>query len=84
MLAVRRANGWTIKEAARHLGVDEGAWGRWERTAYVGWPGCRRMVEELLADRLAEAKEIQRTPAPRLASLEGRCGVSSSMLALSP
>lgn len=35
MLAVRRANGWTIKEAARHLGVDEGTWGRWERTAYV-------------------------------------------------
>jgi transcriptional regulator with XRE-family HTH domain len=44
--AMRRANAWTIKEAARHLGVDEGTWGRWERSAYIPWARCRRMVEE--------------------------------------
>ena len=31
MLAKRRAMGWSIKEAARQLGVDEGTWGAWER-----------------------------------------------------
>ena len=33
MLARRRAIGWSIKEAARQLGVDEGTWGVWERGA---------------------------------------------------
>jgi transcriptional regulator with XRE-family HTH domain len=28
--ARRRALGWSIKVAARHLGVDERTWGRWE------------------------------------------------------
>ena len=31
MLALRRANGWTIKQTARQLGIDEETWGRWER-----------------------------------------------------
>ena len=31
MLAKRRAMGWSIKEAARQLRVDEGTWGAWER-----------------------------------------------------
>lgn len=31
LLAKRRAMGWSIKKAARHLGVDEGTWGDWER-----------------------------------------------------
>lgn len=30
MLAKRRAMGWTIAEAAKQLGVDEGTWGQWE------------------------------------------------------
>lgn len=30
MLAKRRAMGWSIKNAARQLGVDEGTWGAWE------------------------------------------------------
>jgi len=33
MLARRRAMGWSIKEAARQLGVDAGTWGAWERGA---------------------------------------------------
>ena len=35
LLAKRRAMGWSIKEAARHLGVDEGTWGKWERGATI-------------------------------------------------
>jgi len=31
LLATRRAMGWTIKEAARQVGADEGTWGAWER-----------------------------------------------------
>lgn len=30
LLAKRRAMGWSIKEAARQLGVDEGTWETWE------------------------------------------------------
>ena len=30
LLAKRRAMGWTIKEAAQELGVDEGTWIAWE------------------------------------------------------
>ncbi|MEK7538480.1 MAG: recombinase family protein [Patescibacteria group bacterium] len=30
LLAKRRAMGWSLKEAARHLGVDEGTWRVWE------------------------------------------------------
>lgn len=33
MLAKRRAMGWSIKEAARQLGIDAGTWGVWERGA---------------------------------------------------
>lgn len=32
LAAVRRANGWTIKQAAEQLGVDECTWARWEKT----------------------------------------------------
>lgn len=31
MIAKRRAMGWSIKKAARCLGVDDGTWGAWER-----------------------------------------------------
>lgn len=31
LLAKRRAMGWSIKEAARQRGVDEGTWRAWER-----------------------------------------------------
>ena len=35
ILAKRQAMGWSIKEAARQLGVDAGTWGAWERGATV-------------------------------------------------
>ena len=31
LLAKRRVIGWSIKEAARSLGVDPASWGNWER-----------------------------------------------------
>jgi transcriptional regulator with XRE-family HTH domain len=33
LLAVRRKMGWSIREAARQTGVDEGTWGAWESGA---------------------------------------------------
>lgn len=39
LLAKRRAMGWSIKQAARHLGVDPGAWRDWERGGVIL---CRR------------------------------------------
>src|SRR5579859_780503 len=37
LLAIRRAMGWTIKEAAARLGVGEGTLGEWERTGRIPW-----------------------------------------------
>ncbi len=51
LLAVRRANGWTIKEAARQLGVDEGTWGEWERTGRIPWTRYRILLQVLLNTR---------------------------------
>jgi transcriptional regulator with XRE-family HTH domain len=48
MLAKRRAMGWSIREAARHLGVDEGTWGAWERGAVAPWPRYLRLLERFL------------------------------------
>ena len=47
MRAVRRSQGWTVKEAARQLGVDAGTWGRWEKTG-IPWKRHREMVEAFL------------------------------------
>jgi len=33
LLAKRRAMGWSMKEAAHQLGVDEGTWAAWEKGA---------------------------------------------------
>jgi transcriptional regulator with XRE-family HTH domain len=48
LIATRRAQGWTIKEAARQLGVDEGTWGEWERKGSIPWTRYQCMVEEFL------------------------------------
>ena len=48
MRALRRANGWTIARAARHLKVDPGTWGEWERTGRIAWPRYRSLVEVFL------------------------------------
>lgn len=38
LAALRRKNGWTIKQAARQLGIDASTWGRWDS---AGIPGKR-------------------------------------------
>jgi len=48
MLAKRRAMGWTIKEAAERLGVDESTWGQWERTGCIRWERYRMLLETFL------------------------------------
>ncbi len=54
LLAKRRAMGWTIKEAAWQLRVDEATWAAWEggRTAARG--RFLRLVESLLLAPLIE------------------------------
>jgi transcriptional regulator with XRE-family HTH domain len=47
LAAVRRAMGWTVKEAARQLGVDGGTWARWEQTG-IPWKRHQAMVEVFL------------------------------------
>lgn len=51
LLALRRGMGWSIREAAEHLGVDEGTWRAWERGCVVPWPRFRGRIEALLEDR---------------------------------
>ena len=48
LLAVRRVKGWTIREAARRLGVDEATWGQWEKTG-IPWKRHQAMVRTFLS-----------------------------------
>jgi transcriptional regulator with XRE-family HTH domain len=48
MIAKRRAMGWSIKEAARCLGVDEGTWGAWERGKTILFKKYRTQITSFL------------------------------------
>ncbi len=48
LLAKRRAKGWSIREAARRLGVDEGTWGDWEQGGVILYRNHRLLVARLL------------------------------------
>lgn len=48
MLAKRRVMGWTIEEAARQFGVDEGTWSDWESTGHVPWRRFLIVLEAML------------------------------------
>ena len=48
MLARRRAMGWSIREAARQLGVDEGTWVAWESGTRIPKGRFLRLVEAIL------------------------------------
>jgi transcriptional regulator with XRE-family HTH domain len=54
LLAKRRAMGWSIKEAARQLGVDEGTWGAWERGRVILSRNHRILVARLLSLPVSE------------------------------
>jgi len=47
LAAARRTRGWTIKQAAEQLGVDEGTWGRWEKTE-IPWKRYQAIAEAFL------------------------------------
>ncbi len=46
--ALRRTEGWSIREAASRIGVDEGTWGSWERAGKVAWPRYRALINRFL------------------------------------
>ena len=48
LLAKRRVMGWSIKEAARALGVDPASWGNWERGLTILYRQHRALVARLL------------------------------------
>jgi len=48
LLAKRRAMGWSIREAARNLGVDAGSWRDWERGGVILYRDHRILVARLL------------------------------------
>jgi transcriptional regulator with XRE-family HTH domain len=52
LAAMRRAMGWTIKYAARQLGVDESTWGRWEKTG-IPWERHRVIVTAFIQSATA-------------------------------
>jgi transcriptional regulator with XRE-family HTH domain len=47
LLAKRQAMGWSIKVAARQLGVDEGTWAAWENGS-TPWKRYAQRLEGLL------------------------------------
>ena len=51
MLAKRRVMGWSIREAARQLGVDEGTWAVWESGVSVPSGRFIRRLEKALSGR---------------------------------
>lgn len=51
MLAKRREMGWTLREAARELGVDPGTWGEWEWTGLVKWERYRVALDHFLEEK---------------------------------
>ena len=61
LAAIRRANGWTIKQAAGQLGVDEGTWARWEKTGIL-WNRHQAIVQaylEALSPGSQDSEEFQ-------------------------
>ena len=48
LLAKRREMGWSIKEAAKAIGVDPTTWGNWERGKTILYRQHRTFVAQLL------------------------------------
>jgi len=48
LLATRRENGWTIKNAAEIVGVDPGTWGNWERGQAILYLKHRELMARFL------------------------------------
>ena len=48
MVAKRRAMGWSMKEAAHHVGVDAGTWAAWEAGTAIPKGRFRQLIAEIL------------------------------------
>ncbi len=48
LLAKRREMGWSIKEAAKAIGVDPGTWGNWERGQTILYRQHRTIMARFL------------------------------------
>ncbi len=47
--AKRRAMGWSIRQAAKAVGVDSTTWGQWERGRAVKWPRYQEQIKAFLS-----------------------------------
>ena len=47
LLAKRQEMGWTIKEAAKQVGVDPGTWGDWERGQMILYRRHRALIAKM-------------------------------------
>ncbi len=47
LLAKRRKMGWSIKEAAREVGVDPSTWGNWERGQAILYRQHRALIARM-------------------------------------
>lgn len=50
MAKLRRANGWSIAEAAKKLGVHHSSWRKWERLGHVPLKKYRALLDGFLAN----------------------------------
>ncbi len=60
LLQARREHGWSIREAALHLGVDPTTWRRWERGELILFRKHRTKVARLLGLDQQELNEEMR------------------------
>jgi Helix-turn-helix domain len=60
LLGKRRAMGWSIRQAARHLGVDPGAWSDWEQGGVILYRRHRNLVARLLNVPIEEVDQEMR------------------------
>ncbi|MSQ50037.1 MAG: transcriptional regulator [Betaproteobacteria bacterium] len=60
LLALRRLHGWSIAEAARKLGVDEGTWGGWEQGHVILYRNHRALLARLLELSTGEVNQDMR------------------------
>ena len=58
MLTKRKQMGWSIRQAARAVGVDPATWKNWERTGIVAWPTYQNLLDAFLDDFRADLPNI--------------------------
>ena len=59
LAALRRRLGWTIKEAAQRLRLDQATWGRWEREG-ISWERHRLMAVAFIQAQAERPPAIHR------------------------